>query len=57
MLSINPEVIGSYGVGDVFTHNGSRYKILKKTRTAVAVERYYFFDAWFDAFHDWAMKH
>ena len=49
-FSVDPEIVRRDDVGDVFTHiDGHRYKVTKKTRTAIAVTRYY----WFDALYDW----
>lgn len=40
---------GANDVGVVFKHTeGKRYKITKKTRTAIAVERYYIWDELYD---------
>ena len=35
-------------VGDIIQVEGKNYKIIKKTTTALAVERYYFWDRWID---------
>ena len=35
-------------VGDIIVVDGHNYKITKKTRTAIAVERYYFWNRWMD---------
>jgi len=47
-LNINPLATLSAEVGDILLLNGKKYKLLKKTRTAVASSRYYWFDALFD---------
>ena len=47
-LNINPLATLSAEVGDLLLLNGKKYKLLKKTRTAVALSRYYWFDALFD---------
>jgi hypothetical protein len=38
-----------YQIGDVFLYNERYYKLLKKTVSAVSVERYYFWNR----FADW----
>lgn len=49
-FSVDPEIVRRDDVGDVFIHtDGHRYKVTKKTRTALAVTRHY----WFDAAYDW----
>lgn len=35
-------------IGDIIQVEGRNFKITKKTRTAIAVERYYFWDKWWD---------
>ena len=35
-------------VGDIIKVDGKNFKITKKTRTAIAVERYYFWNRWWD---------
>ena len=35
-------------VGSIIKSNGRKYKVTKKTTTAMAVERYYWFDALWD---------
>ena len=37
-----------YCVGDIISVEGKNFKITKKTRTAIAVERYYFWNKWWD---------
>lgn len=52
-LTVSPEIVRRDQVGDVFTHtDGHRYKVTKKTTTAIAVTRHY----WFDALFDWLIK-
>ena len=41
--------INALRVGDIITlKDGKQYKLTKKTRSAVAVERYYWFDKLYD---------
>jgi hypothetical protein len=47
-LSINPDSLAGAVVGDIILVEGKKYRITKLTRTAVAVERYYWFDALWD---------
>ena len=35
-------------VGEIISVEGKNWKITKKTRTAIAVERYYFWNKWWD---------
>ena len=52
-FSVDPEIVRRDDVGDVFINtDGHRYKVTKKTRTALAVTRYY----WFDAAYDWIVS-
>lgn len=51
-MNISYDAIKQYVPGDVFQVNGKTYKLLKKTTTAVAVERYY----WWDAAADWVWR-
>lgn len=52
-LNVTPEVVRRDNVGDIFTHtDGHRYRVTKKTRSAIAVERYY----WYHAFLNKLMK-
>lgn len=49
-MTVDPELVRRDQVGDVFKHtDGNRYKVTKKTMTAIAVVRYY----WWDAAYDW----
>jgi hypothetical protein len=34
--------------GDIIRYDGANWKITKKTTTAIAVQRYYFWNKWFD---------
>jgi len=36
-------------VGDIIKVEGKNWRVTKKTRTAIAVERYYFWNRWIDA--------
>ncbi len=48
-LSIDPDLVRQDQEGDVFTHtDGHKYKVIKKTRTAMSVERYYWWNHWWD---------
>ena len=49
-LSIEYEVVENALIGDIITWHGHKYKLTKKTKTAVAVERYYWFNALIDSF-------
>lgn len=48
MLNYDPETFRYAKVGDIVTIDGRRHKLTRKTLTAVAVERYFWFDALFD---------
>jgi hypothetical protein len=39
-------------VGDIIKVDGHNYRITKKAKTAIAVERYY----WFDRLYDWVKE-
>jgi hypothetical protein len=43
---------GSFCVGDIIKYNGKNHRVTKNTRTAVALERYY----WWDAVYDWCVR-
>jgi Lhr-like helicase len=47
-FSIDPETLVNAIVGDIILVEGKKYRVTKKTRTAVAVERYFWFDALVD---------
>lgn len=52
-MTVDPELVRRDQVGDIFKHtDGHRYKVTKKTLTAIAVERYY----WFDGLYDWLVS-
>ena len=45
-ILINPHWL----VGDIIKVDGKNYRITKKTTTALAVERYYFWNKWWEKF-------
>ena len=47
-FNINPETLVNAVVGDIILVEGKKYRVTKKTRTAVAAERYFWFDALWD---------
>lgn len=47
-ISITPEAVEGVDVGDVFKWQGKNWKITKKTRTAIAVSRHYWFDTLYE---------
>jgi hypothetical protein len=47
-LTISSEDLKGYNVGDIISLGDNNYKLVKKTTTAVAIERYYFWNKWFD---------
>jgi hypothetical protein len=51
-ITITPETVEGVCAGDVFKWNGKRYRIQKRTRSAISVTRYY----WFDAASDWIVR-
>lgn len=55
-MNIPEEILQGIGVGCVFVYMGRRYKLLKKTTTAVAVIRYYWFDQLFDRIREAIQK-
>lgn len=48
MLSFTAAVKNDVEVGDVITVDSKKYKVIKKTTTAVSVTRHYWFDALWD---------
>ena len=51
-ISITYEEVEDVLVGEIFVLRGKRYKLLKKTSTAVSIKRWY----WFDDFGVWLCK-
>jgi hypothetical protein len=47
-MTLQIEIDPNWAVGDIIKVQGKNHKILKKTTSAVAVERYYFWDRWLD---------
>ena len=47
-MTLQIEIDPNWKVGDIIKVRGKNHRITKRTTTAVAVERYYFFDRWFD---------
>ena len=47
-MTLQIEIDPNWKVGDIIKVEGKFHKITKKTTTAMAVERYYFFDRWMD---------
>ena len=47
-MTLQIEFDPDWKVGDIIKVQGKNYRIVKKTTTAVAVERYFFFDRWMD---------
>ena len=47
-MTLQIEFDPTWKVGDIIKVQGKNHRITKKTTTAVAVERYYFFDRWLD---------
>ena len=47
-FNINPDSLAGAVVGDIILVGDKKHRITKLTRTAVAVERYYWFDALWD---------
>ena len=47
-MDIQLEYDPYWTVGDVIQVEGKNYRITKKTKTAIAVERYYFWHLWWD---------
>jgi hypothetical protein len=47
-FNIDLETFDAALVGDIILVEGKKYRVTKKTRTAVAAERYFWFDALWD---------
>lgn len=47
-ITITPEAVEGVDAGEVFKWNGKKYRIQKKTRSAISVTRHYWFDAAWD---------
>lgn len=47
-MTLQIEFDPTWRVGDIIKVQGKNYRITKKTTTAVAVERYYWFDRLYD---------
>ena len=49
-----PSTFGQFDVGEVFTHSdGLRYRVSKKTTTAIAATRFYWFTPYLDKITNW----
>lgn len=51
-MNFSWEDVKDYSEGDILKLDGKRYRLLKKTTTAIAARRYY----WFDAAIDWLAR-
>ena len=49
-MQINVAIAPYWRVGDIIKLDGKSHKITKKTTTAIAVERYYWFDRLVDKY-------
>jgi hypothetical protein len=52
MFVISQDQIEGVNVGDVFAVEGKNYTLVKKTRTAISIRRYYWYDKLYDALYD-----
>lgn len=51
-MTYNYDDVAERSVGDIFSLNGRRVKLVKKTNYAVLVEEY----RWIDAVEDWILE-
>ena len=47
-MTLQIEIDPDWKVGDIIKVEGKNHKIVKKTSTAISIQRYYFFDRWMD---------
>jgi hypothetical protein len=53
MLNYDPKDLIGHHAGDIIKLHGKNWKLLQKSSTAIAIERYYFWNKWMD----WVWKH